>query len=357
VKLKIQPRLWSLLLASVNSLKYFYPCYLLFSVLSGSIYNPAGLSYAELMSPVLALSSILVVFFMKVVCLSIVSCISVHSTAPLSLELANLLEGVASEDNLLATLCLQNLSDEVADKVNVRREIFALSLPGGHPHSWNKILDVCNKNHVEVSNEISKLISPPPPESPVDQPAAGQAASAILAPNMRRLAPLSPIKQDETQEVKTVSLIEKLNIWCEGVLESLKKRPLLGWLVKEPQDLAYRLIFAKSQAAIFSVEILSHIVSASIKEDSYGVVQKDLPNILTDLLSLEQNIDRCRGLGVVYRKKTGDLPDVHLKQELKCAVKSALFRIVLSFKDHILAVPLSPEFSIKIENYNNFLEA
>ena len=34
---------------------------------------------------------------------------------------------------------------------------------------------------------------------------------------------------------------------------------------------------------------------------SYGVVQKDLPNILTDLLSLEQNIDRCRGLGVVYR--------------------------------------------------------
>ena len=33
---------------------------------------------------------------------------------------------------------------------------------------------------------------------------------------------------DETQEVKTVSLIEKLNIWCEGVLESLKKRPLLG---------------------------------------------------------------------------------------------------------------------------------
>jgi len=26
------------------------------------------------------------------------------------------------------------------------------------------------------------------------------------------------------------------------------------------------------------------------------------------------------------RKKTGDLPDVHLKQELKCAVKSALFR-------------------------------
>ena len=40
-------------------------------------------------------------------CLSIVSCISVHSTAPLSLELANLLEGVASEDNLLATLCLQ----------------------------------------------------------------------------------------------------------------------------------------------------------------------------------------------------------------------------------------------------------
>ena len=33
----------------------------------------------------------------------------------------------------------------------------------------------------------------------------------------------------------------------------------------------------------------------------------------------------------VYRKKSADIPDVHLKQELKSAVKSAIFRLILNF--------------------------
>ena len=42
----------------------------------------------------------------------------------------------------------------------------------------------------------------------VDQPAAGQAASAILSPNMRRLAPLSPIKQ----VIHSIYMHEKGNV-------------------------------------------------------------------------------------------------------------------------------------------------
>jgi len=358
VKLKIQPRLGSLLMSSLNSLKYLYAGYLVASVLGGSIYSPAGLSYAEMASPVLAVSCCLLVFYVKVVNVSIMSCISVYCSAPLHLELPNLIEGAnAKDDHLLATLCLQDMSDQLSDRVDVRREVFALSLPGGHPHSWNSILDICKRNFGGLSKDISNLISPPPPSTEVEEEPI-PAAITLLSPNMRRLAPLSPIKQETKEEkVKSPSFGEKLVGWWPGVLESLKKRPLVGWLVKEPSDLQYRLIFAKSQAAIFSVEVMSHIVSASLTEDSYGVVQKDLEQILTSLLTLEQNIDRCRGQGLVYRKKTGDLPDIHLKQELKCAVKSAIFRIVISFKDHILAVPLSPEFRQKMHNYKNFMEA
>jgi hypothetical protein len=49
-----------------------------------------------------------------------------------------------------------------------------------------------------------------------------------------------------------------------------------------------------NKAAIYSAEILSYVVRASIEEDGYGVVQKDLPEILSNLLKLEESVDRCR---------------------------------------------------------------
>lgn len=208
-----------------------------------------------------------------------------------------------------------------------------------------------------MNKGLSDIFSPPIQAQKNQETAAeGSVASHVMSPHIRRLAPLAPQKE-ATPTTSSPSLGDKLASQWDAVIQSLKKRPLVGWLVTTPPDVSFRLVFARSQEAIFAVEILSHIVRTSISEDNYGVVQKDLAAILTCLLSLEQNIDRCRGQGVVYRKKTAGLPDIHLKQELKCAVKSAIFRIVLTFGDHILSVPLSSEFKQKIQNYQNFLEA
>ncbi len=100
---------------------------------------------------------------------------------------------------------------------------------------------------------------------------------------------------------------------------------------------------------------------ASIEEDGYGVVQKDLPAILTALLKLEESVDRCRVLQAAgnyhHRKRRAEPADVQLKQELKCALKSAVYRITMSFKEHILVVPLEADLAKKISNCHNFLEA
>lgn len=45
----------------------------------------------------------------------------------------------------------------------------------------------------------------------------------------------------------------------------------------------------QSQAAIWSVDALSHLVANSITEDRFGVVQKELPTILTSP-SLDQKM-------------------------------------------------------------------
>jgi nucleoporin NDC1 len=355
LKMKLESEFLNLCFSSLYSLRLFYPLYLTSAVLLGGIYRPAGLSYYELISPTLAATCWLVILYVKVLSSSISACVSVHSTPALHLELANLLEGTGASNQLLSVLSLQELAEQVAERPDIRREVFSLSLPGGHPHTWNSILALCNRHIGGVKDDLGKLLSPPPTQKVEAVKPPPQIE--IFSPNIRRLAPVSA-KQDVPCEPSSPSLPEKLNLYLDSVLESLKRRPLIGWLLTQAPDVPYRAVFTRSQSVIFCVEILSHIVSASITEDSYGVVQKDLPDILTSLLILEQNIDRCRGHGLpYYRKKSADIPDVHLKQELKCAVKSALFRIVLGFEEHILNVPLPSDLKQKIKNYQQFLEA
>jgi len=355
VKLKLQTNMLSFGLSAANSMKYFYTLYLFGSILGGGIYRPSGLSYTELISPSLAVSCWLSIFFIKAISVSISSCLSVHCTTPLHMELHNLLQGAASDQPLLALLSLQELSDQTVGRPDVRREVFSLSLPGGHPHTWTSILESTNRYLGSINKDLSELLSPT--KKVQIEEIGPNPATPVFSPNMRRLAPNGTNFKQATPVTVRPSFSERLASQWADIQESMKKRPLVGWLVNTPADVAYRKIFARSQAAIFSAEILSHIASSSIKEDSYGIVQKYLPEMLNCLLSLEQNIDRCRGQGIVYRKKTADLPDIHLKQELRCAVKSAIFRIVIAFQEHILAVPVSSEFKQKIKNYQQFLEA
>ena len=61
-------------------------------------------------------------------------------------------------------------------------------------------------------------------------------------------------------------------------------------MFKVQSDPGLRAVFCMPQAAIWSVDVLSHLVAKSIAEDRLGVVQKELPTILTSLLTLDQNM-------------------------------------------------------------------
>ncbi len=116
------------------------------------------------------------------------------------------------------------------------------------------------------------------------------------------------------------------------------------------------------------------MLSASVFEDRFGVVQRKLAKVLTSLLNLQQTVERHKGLttslkktssaaagagqsaGSAAPKKNNDLRDVELKQELRSAVKTSLYRISVSFGEHLAAVPLMPEHKQKMENFRLFLE-
>ena len=57
-------------------------------------------------------------------------------------------------------------------------------------------------------------------------------------------------------------------------------------------DTAIRSVYAKSQVVIWSVEGLAHLIAASIDEDRFGVVQKDLPEVLEAFLLLQKTVEK-----------------------------------------------------------------
>ena len=123
-------------------------------------------------------------------------------------------------------------------------------------------------------------------------------------------------------------------------------------------DNAIRSVYAKSQIVIWAVEGMSHLVSASIEEDRYGVVQKDLPNVLEALLLLQQTVEKHRkGATATARKNRFETRDLQLKQELRVALKSSLFRICVVFGEHLDALPIAQDLRNRLNNYQTFAEA
>jgi len=359
VKQILHAQLYPVFISSVHCMKTYFGLFMTCGWLTGLISLQD--SYYLLLSLTPLIGVFLVIFHVKTILTCVRVCMSVHCTVPLQqLDLENLLDACASDTDILSLLALQNLSDATNESSDVRRQIFSLSIPGGHPHTWNKLKSVTLANIQKINSELSKLLSPPKVEdSPETTKTANPTsfARSIASPNMRLLAPNRQDKIVCPEEPSPPKWMQNmLNHWDDFV-GSLNRRPIIGWLVRQPQDLAFRQVFTKSQACIYSAEILSHVVRASIGEDSYGVVQKDLPAIMTALLKLEEYIDKCRNQASFHRKRYLDPPDVLLKLELKCAVKSAVYRIVMAFKEHILEVPLDQDLAKKVENCLSFLEA
>ena len=98
-------------------------------------------------------------------------------------------------------------------------------------------------------------------------------------------------------------------------------------------------------AIIASIDLLSQLVCFSLTEDKFGVVQRDLNNIITTFCQLDVEI---------ANKKVQQ--ELHDATAVKQAVKSGLYRIAIKFGPHIADIGLSPNVSAKLKNYSKMLE-
>lgn len=148
----------------------------------------------------------------------------------------------------------------------------------------------------------------------------------------------------------------------EQVKSFLAKRVLIVYLFNKLPEASSQALFADSQAHIWALQGLSHLVAASFSEDQFGVVQTTLPSILSCLVVLLEAVDRHFKLPHASSKPArticsmGDSTYKTLRFALRSALKTAIYKITTTFGEHLNAVNISSEHRKRLQQFLEFKE-
>ncbi|KAK6311261.1 hypothetical protein J4Q44_G00193160 [Coregonus suidteri] len=172
----------------------------------------------------------------------------------------------------------------------------------------------------------------------------------------------SPGPAPTQADLKPSFLVAFLQNRKDQVKNFLAKRVLIMYLFNKLPEASSQALFADSQAHIWALEGLSHLVAASYSEDQYGIVQTTLPTILSTMLVLQEAVDRHFKLPHTSSKpghsscSMGDGSYKTLRFALRSTLKTAVYRITATFGEHLHAVQMSAEHRKKLQHFLEYKE-
>lgn len=176
--------------------------------------------------------------------------------------------------------------------------------------------------------------------------------------------PLSPapVPSPKPEAPKPGFISQFLQNRRNQVKNFLAKRVLIMYWFNKLPEASSQALFADSQAHIWALEGLSHLVKASFTEDQFGVVQTTLPSILSSMLVLQEAVDRHFKLPHASTKPVrcsstmSDCSYKTLRFALRATLKTALYRITTTFGEHLNAIQLSAEHRKKLQHFLEYKE-
>ncbi|KAJ8375361.1 hypothetical protein SKAU_G00059410 [Synaphobranchus kaupii] len=318
------------------------------------------------------------------------------------------------EPKILKFLALQDLALLSQHSPSRRQEVFSLSQPGGHPHNWTAICKEClslnndltqrlmayhevvssngraksqctsndqksTSSESSVASGMEELAKTPWRLAGVQDPFSPWYGS-VQSPHVTRRGPKlwtsstesplngSPLASPAQAPIPTPAthMPGFLSLWVHNRQEQVKnflaKRVLIMYLFNKLPEASSQAIFADSQAHIWALEGLSHLVAASYTEDRFGVVQTTFSSILSSMLVLQEAVDKHFKLPHASSKpirSSFSLEDTTFKTlrfALRAALKTAIYRITTTFGQHIHAVQMSAEHRKRLQQFMEYKE-
>ncbi|CAG9840868.1 unnamed protein product, partial [Diabrotica balteata] len=108
---------------------------------------------------------------------------------------------------------------------------------------------------------------------------------------------------------------------------------------------------------IWTSQGISELTCAAMTEDRYGIVQKDIPALVSTLVDLKQNLDKLSKISALTKKIAGqDDFNYKMKVAVIAAVQRSLFKICLTYKEYLNELPLRAMHDSSEENYSQNIE-
>lgn len=315
----------------------------------------------------------------------------------------------------LAALDLYTLS-EFDDVYKRRQQIYALSIPGGHPYNWNALsaqcLSLINAYNAELQEAIkdikkalpqikynnnqmpnqaqymksfsSSLLTAPPTEFRSSTPtSATEMADKIrnrqyndthgirnmLSPvpptgnsdNDQLLSPIKSVADPCARFNRTIDLLQQR---LQSFKITILNAPGISYLFgqSETARLHAALTIAKAEEIGWIVQGLASIAVHSMHEDRYGVVQMNLSEIFGVLLQLRETVNKIPALGVLG---TSSVTSPYLRTNaskanganvIRNAVKRSLYHLCITFDEYLTDLISDPNELRILQNYIEFLE-
>ncbi|CAH0553973.1 unnamed protein product [Brassicogethes aeneus] len=264
----------------------------------------------------------------------------------------------------LACLDLKILSQWFPER---RQVFFTLSQPGGHPHNWNGLVENILKLYAEYTELLNKSTDTIQPEKSAPQSSMMSPASC-LSPmqsnryrNFRNMSmtygnDLVDIVDISHQNLPGVNLPETIfHVIQEKIINffNLLKVVLgINFMFGELPQANIQKCLANGHLIIQTSEGLSELICRSIIEDRFGIVQKDLPVVITSLVELKQSLERLNKIPALTRKMVGyDDFNYKMKGAVTAAVKRSLFNICKHFEKYLHEFPLSKEVVLQLQPF------
>lgn len=258
---------------------------------------------------------------------------TVHSPTPEQTRtLPNVIE---TDDSLLKFFALHDLRTIAWNDEKRRVDVFSLSQPGKHPRNWKAVSLPCVRMLDELCSRMTvsaaRLVGYSWDDHDIENEDVPR--DALLMP--RKMREMAYRGTGQSRQQKSMAPIRSHNTQTVGLLSKISN--FLGFGVTE------KLVISRFDAHMnaYAAEALYMLVVDSMGEDRFGVVQKDLKDLITLLCKLIAAIDTYERA----KASVADKSDVTFLRIVDASLKSSLQRVVTTFGSHLSSLNLPEEHS------------
>ncbi|GMR58016.1 hypothetical protein PMAYCL1PPCAC_28211 [Pristionchus mayeri] len=244
----------------------------------------------------------------------------------------NVLEADDATLKVFALTDLARLSRVVGDR---RLEIFSLSQPGGHPRNWTSIKNACvrvieeTREKVECATRALGARGYADSEGEDDD---GVDRQMLLMPErIRQQVYSTAIRSRHARSLRATAALQP----------RVPPKPTMWEKAKRFLDVPVGVISRHDATLVqLASESLSLLVVSSFDEDRYGVVQRDLAEVLRALIKAANAVREH------FRTRAARATDSEADAPLNAmdeALATAVYQIKNQFGDHLRSLALSKE--------------